>query len=83
MKPLSGGMPIELSAAIRNTMVNTGMTFTRPPYPAISRVCRRSYTTPTIRKSMPVEMPWLICWITEPEIPCGFKAKMPSVQKPR
>ena len=32
---------------------------------------------------MPVEMPWLICCRIEPEIPAGFSAKMPSVQKPR
>ena len=42
MKPLSGGIPIELSAAIRNTIVNTGITFSSPPYSEISRVCRRS-----------------------------------------
>ena len=32
---------------------------------------------------MPVEMPWLTCWITLPAIPFGLSAKMPSVQKPR
>ena len=42
MKPLSGGMPIELSAAIRNTIVNTGITLISPPYSEISRVWRRS-----------------------------------------
>ena len=34
-----------------------GMTFEIPPYSEISRVCRRSYSTPTIKKSAPVEMP--------------------------
>ena len=57
MKPFSGGIPIELSAAIAKTSVNIGITFSSPPYSEISRVCRLSYTTPTIRKSMPVEMP--------------------------
>ena len=28
-------------------------------------------------------MPWLICCSTEPLSPAGFKAKIPSVQKPR
>ena len=42
MKPFNGGMPMELSAASRNTMVNTGITFMSPPYSEISRVCRRS-----------------------------------------
>ena len=30
MKPFSGGMPIELSAAIRKTMVKTGITLQQP-----------------------------------------------------
>ncbi len=38
MKPLSGGIPIELDAAIGNTIVNTGITFNSPPYSEISRV---------------------------------------------
>ncbi len=32
---------------------------------------------------MPVEMPWLICWMMEPAMPAGFSAKMPRVQNPR
>ena len=32
---------------------------------------------------MPVEMPWLICWMIEPEMPAGLSAKIPSVQNPR
>ena len=83
LKEKLGGIPIELSAAIRNTIVNIGITRSSPPYSAISRVCRRSYTIPTIKKSMPVEIPWLICWMMEPWIPIGFSEKMPSVQKPR
>src|ERR1039458_3450331 len=31
------------------------MTFEMPPYSAISRVCRRSYKMPTIKKSAPVD----------------------------
>ena len=42
MKPFSGGIPMELSAASRNTIVNIGITFISPPYSEISRVCRRS-----------------------------------------
>jgi hypothetical protein len=61
----------------------TGITLLMPPYSAISRVWRRSYRMPTIKKSMPVEMPWLICCRTEPLSPAWFIAKMPSVQKPR
>ena len=61
----------------------TGITLEMPPYSAISRVCRRSYRMPTIKKSAPVEMPWLICCSTEPLRPAEFSAKMPSVQKPR
>ena len=57
MKPLSEGMPMELSAVTKKTIVKMGMTRSRPPYSEISRVWRRSYTMPTIKKSMPVEMP--------------------------
>ncbi len=54
-----------------------------PPYSAISRVCLRSYKMPTIKKSAPVEMPWLTCCSTDPVKPAEFSAKIPSVQKPR
>ena len=42
MNPFSAGSPIDDIVMIRNTAANTGMTFERPPYSEISRVCRRS-----------------------------------------
>ena len=42
IKPLRGGIPIELSAAIKKKIVKSGITRSKPPYSEISRVCRRS-----------------------------------------
>jgi len=38
---------------------------------------------PTIMNSAPVEMPWLIIWITPPWMPIWVAAKTPSMVKPR
>ena len=37
---------------------------------------------PTIKKSAPVEIPWLICWMMLPFSPFGFSANMPSITNP-
>ncbi len=42
MKPLSVGSPIDDIVISRKTAAYTGITFDRPPYSEISRVCRRS-----------------------------------------
>ena len=42
MNPFSGGRPIDDIVMIRKMAAKTGITFDRPPYSAISRVCRRS-----------------------------------------
>ena len=51
MNPLSAGMPIDASVMIRNAAVSRGITFFRPPNSEMRRVCRRSDSMPTIRKS--------------------------------
>jgi hypothetical protein len=38
---------------------------------------------PTMRKSAPVETPWLTIWRMAPSIPCRLKANSPSMTKPR
>ena len=81
MNPLSAGNPIDDIVIRRNTAAYPGMTFESPPYSEISRVCRRSYTTPTSRKSAPVEMPWLICWMMLPVMPTGLSANIPSITR--
>ncbi len=82
MNPLSVGRPIDDIVISRNTPAKAGITFDNPPYSEISRVCRRSYTTPTSRNSAPVEIPWLICWRTLPVMPTGLSANIPSVTIP-
>ena len=57
MNPFNNGKPIDDMVMIRKTIAKTGITFEMPPYSEISRVCRRSYSMPTIKKSAPVEMP--------------------------
>ena len=62
MKPFRPGMPIDDSVMMRNAATIFGMTCLRPPNSAIWRVCRRSDSMPTMRKSPPVLMPWLSIW---------------------
>ena len=57
MNPFSTGMPSELSVIIKYTTAKFGIGVESPPNSEISRVCRRSYSTPTSRNSAPVEMP--------------------------
>ena len=82
MNPFKVGSPIDDIVMMRNTAAYTGMIFDSPPYSEMSRVCRRSYTMPTIRKSAPVEMPWLSCCTMLPVMPTGVRANMPSMTIP-
>ena len=61
-KPFSPGMPIEASVMMRNAAVNRGITCFSPPNSLISRVCRRSDSMPTARKSPPVLTPCASIW---------------------
>ena len=42
MNPFSVGSPIDDIVMMRKMAAYTGITFERPPYSEISRVCRRS-----------------------------------------
>ena len=67
---------------IMKKVAYSGMTLASPPYSAIMRLCRRSYTIPTRRKRAPVEMPWLIICRIEPLRPAWLSANMPIITKP-
>ena len=54
--------PIEASVMIRNAAVSRGITLFRPPNSEMRRVCRRSDSIPTMRKSPPVETPCASIW---------------------
>ena len=77
------GSPIEASVIRKNTATKRGTTFFSPPNSAISRVCRRSDSMPTSRKSPPVLTPCASIWYTAPCRPLTFIAQMPSTTKPR
>src|SRR5207245_3261408 len=81
--PLKPGTASEDRQMKRKRAANHGITALRPPYSAISKVCRRSYSIPTIRNSAPVEMPWLSIWYTAPTTEVVVKAATPSITKPR
>ena len=81
--PFSPGNPIDESVTIRNTATSRGVILFKPPYSAISRVCRRSDSIPTMRKRPPVLTPWFSIWYTAPVTPCVFIAAIPSTTKPR
>jgi len=48
----------------------------------MSRVCNRSYTTPTTRNNAAETSPWLSIWITAPCTASLVSAKRPIVTNP-
>ena len=62
MKPFRPGSPIDASVMIMNAAVSRGMTAFSPPNSLIRRVCRRSESMPTMRKSPPVLTPCASIW---------------------
>jgi hypothetical protein len=82
MKPFMPGRPIEASVINRKAATSLGMTALSPPYSAISRVCRRSESMPTIRNNPPVLTPCASIWNIAPCTPCVFMVAMPSTMMP-
>ena len=60
--PFRPGSPIDDSVMTKNAATSLGITCFRPPNSAMRRVCRRSDSMPTMRKSAPVETPWFSIW---------------------
>ena len=62
MNPLKPGTAMEERQTRRKTAAKRGITFRRPPNSEMRRVCLRSDSMPTMRKSPPVLMPWFSIW---------------------
>ena len=76
--PFRPGRPIDASVRAGTRPPASASTVFSPPNSAISRVCRRSDSMPTIRKRPPVLMPCASIWYTAPCTPCTFIAHMPE-----
>ncbi len=83
VKPLVVGSPTEASVNTMKKTPNMGIWRASPPYADSSRVCPRSYTMPTSRKSPAATSPWLTIWITAPWMPARSRLSRPSITYPR